>query len=365
MKRIFLSIAIITSLIFLVITFTSSNNEFKGHVLSVNNSKISSYGIARLGEQVLQVKVLNGPHKNNIIETHNFLNGSYEYDELFSKDDKILLSIKNNNGTKFIGQAISLYRFDSIIILVGIFTLLLVLYAGAIGIKAIISFILSILIIWYIFIPSLSNNINIFWTTMGILILLSAIIIFLVAGFSKKGISAFLGTLSGFFITTLLTFIFGSSLELDGMNQPFAQNIALTTSLGVDLLQIFYSTIAIGASGAAMDIAMDIAATIEELHNVSPNMTRKELITSGFTVGKLVIGTITTTLLLAYSGSYLTMLMLFMERNTSLLTILNIKLISSELTKILIGSISLVIVAPFTAIISGFIYSSSKTKFLK
>jgi len=57
----------------------------------------------------------------------------------------------------------------------------------------------------------------------------------------------------------------------------------------------------------------------------------------------------TTTLLLAYSGGFLTLLMLFISRETSLIQILNMKLVASEIARTLIGSLSLVIVAPLTA----------------
>ncbi|MGL5543256.1 MAG: YibE/F family protein, partial [Fusobacteriaceae bacterium] len=154
------------------------------------------------------------------------------------------------------------------------------------------------------------------------------------------------------------TFMFGGEFNLDGMNQPFAQGIAFTTNLNVSLLQIFYAAITLGASGAAMDIAMDMAATVEELHINASGMSRKDLVKSGFNVGKMVIGTMTTTLLLAYSGGCLTLLMLFMQRNVSILQILNMKLVTSEIVKILIGSIGLVAVAPITAYISAWIYTS-------
>lgn len=336
--------------------YIKDKNEYKGIVMSSDNSQVTIAGISKLGEQRLNVKILNGPHKNNIIETHNFLSGALEFDEFYKDGDKILIGVFKR-GDSLYGKAISLYRLDSILILIGILCSLLILYAGRVGFQSILSFMASLLIIWYILIPNLKNGINIFYLTMIVLILLSAVIIFLVAGFTKKGIAAFLGTLVGFFITTLLTFIFGDLIRLDGMNQPFAQSIVLTTNLGIDILEIFYITIAIGASGAAMDIAMDMAATVEEVYKNAPDLSRKELIKSGFNVGRVVIGTMTTTLLLAYSGGYLTLLMMFLQRDISLNTILNIKIVSSEIVKILIGSISLVVVAPLTAVISSTIFT--------
>ncbi len=176
-------------------------------------------------------------------------------------------------------------------------------------------------------------------------------------GFTKKGFTAFLGTMSGLFVTALLTFLFGGTFKIDGMNQPFAQSVLFASSMRINILDIFYSAIVIGASGAAMDIAMDMSATIEELKYHNPTLTRRQLIKSGFNVGRSVIGTMTTTLLLAYSGGFLTLMILFLERDTTLLQILNMKIVTSEIIKIIIGSIGLTVVAPMTTYIGSYIYS--------
>ncbi|WP_276717184.1 YibE/F family protein [Caloranaerobacter azorensis] len=118
----------------------------------------------------------------------------------------------------------------------------------------------------------------------------------------------------------------------------------------------------IGASGAAMDIAMDVAASMEEIKIKKPDIQRKELIQSGFNIGRAVIGTMTTTLLLAYSGGYLTLLMLFMTKNSSLIRIINLKIVSAEIMRTLVGSIGLVLVAPITAIVAGWIFTSGIKK---
>ncbi len=358
MKRILLALIIIACIFGGYRTIIYNNhtkNEFKAEVIGVNNNQVITAGVSNLGEQKLVVKIKNGPYKNQDINVDNFLSGALEYDEFYKKGDKILVGVYQKNG-ELKGKALSLYRIESILVLVSILSASLILYAGVVGLKSILSFMASLLVIWKFLIPALKGDNNIFILTIMLLIALSGIIIFLVAGFTKKGWAAFLGTLSGFSIITLLTFLFGDMMNLDGMNQPFAQSILLTTNLNVNLLEIFYITIALGASGAAMDIAMDMAATVEEVHKNAEHLSRRELIKSGFNVGQVVIGTMTTTLLLAYSGGYLTLLMMFLQRNISISAMLNIKIVSAEIIKILVGSISLVVVAPLTAVISAYIY---------
>ncbi|MGL5543762.1 MAG: YibE/F family protein [Cetobacterium sp.] len=362
MKRILLALITILCIyggFYIIEHGNYERNEFKGKVISVDNSGVITAGVSNLGEQKLIVKISNGPHMDKEIETHNFLSGALEFDEFYKVDDKILVGVFNK-GEELRAKALSLYRFDAILMLISILSGALILYAGDVGVKSIISFIASLAIIWKVLIPSLNGDTDIFLLTIFVLILLSGLIIFLVAGFTKKALAAFLGTLFGFSITTVLTFLFGDIIRLDGMNQPFAQSILLTTNLNIDLLKIFYITIALGASGAAMDIAMDMAATVEEVYKNAPHLSKLSLIKSGFNVGKVVIGTMTTTLLLAYSGGYLTLLMMFLQRNISINTILNIKIVSAEVVKILIGSISLVVVAPLTAVIAACIYTPEK-----
>jgi uncharacterized membrane protein len=338
--------------------------ESIGRVLVVDNSNAIVQGVSKVGSQALTVEVLTGKNKGKVLEINNLLNGSMEYDEFYEKDDKVLMYVIENDG-KLAGKVLSLLRIDKIIGLGLIFITLLLVYARKVGFQSLLSFVGSVVIIWEFLIPALKEGENIFLITIITLILLSALIIFLVAGFTRKGFTAFLGTMSGLFTTASLTFLFGDIFRIDGMSQPFAQSVIFASAMKIDILKIFYAAIVIGASGAAMDIAMDMSATIEELKYHNPNLSRRELVKSGFNVGRSVIGTMTTTLLLAYSGGFLTLMILFLERDMTLLQILNMKMITSEIIKIIIGSIGLVVVAPMTTYIGAFIYSLEEKKILR
>ena len=105
-----------------------------------------------------------------------------------------------------------------------------------------------------------------------------------------------------------------------------------------------------------MDLGMDVAAGMEEIVYHKPDISRKELVRSGIRIGQSVVGTMTTTLLLAYSGGYLTLMMTFAAQGTSPVDFINNPYVASEAVKTLIGSFALVLVAPFTAIAGGIIY---------
>ena len=144
------------------------------------------------------------------------------------------------------------------------------------------------------------------------------------------------------------------------MTQPLAQPLLFENALQLDMESVLYAAILVGASGAAMDVAMEMAAAMEEVKRNSPDISRTELLQSGIRVGNAVIGTMTTTLLLAYAGGFLTLLMLFSSRGNSLMQILNMKLVAAEVCRTLIGSLALIIVAPITAWIASYMFDRIK-----
>jgi len=88
-----------------------------------------------------------------------------------------------------------------------------------------------------------------------------------------------------------------------------------------------------------------------------PDIGRRELIASGMNVGRAVVGTMTTTLLLAYSGSFTALMMVFIAQGTPVINILNLTYIAAEILHTLVGSFGVVLVAPFTAIVAGWLYA--------
>ena len=115
------------------------------------------------------------------------------------------------------------------------------------------------------------------------------------------------------------------------------------------------SGIFIGASGAMMDLSVDITSAVYEVIQKKPEIGWREAARSGMNVGRAAMGTMTTTLLLAYSGGYIALLMTFMAQGTPVVNILNYKYVSAEILDTVVGSFGLVTVAPFTALTSGWL----------
>ena len=125
----------------------------------------------------------------------------------------------------------------------------------------------------------------------------------------------------------------------------------------IDPRALFIGMVFIANAGALMDLSMDVAISCEEIVYHRPDMSRVELLKSGISIGRGVLGTQTTTLMLAYSGNYLSMLMYFAGQGTPVMDILNLKYVSSQLMNTLVGSFGLVVVAPLTAIAASILFT--------
>jgi uncharacterized membrane protein len=359
-KAIILIIIITASLLFLFynLGYQNDTREIRAVVKAVDDSEVSGSGIQKFGRQLVRVEIKEGKFKGQTIDASNNLVGNLGWDYRFNEGDEILVAISETEaGEVRAAVALDIFRQGWILILLALFIVLLILYARYIGLKALFSFIGSIFIIWKILIPGLLNGLEPLIFTAFVLLILSALILFSIAGFTKKGFAAFFGTSFSLLITIALTIFFGNKLALDGMSSPYVGEMMAAGYFNLDVREIFYSAVVIGASGAAMDIAMDIATTIKELKEKRPDMKMKDLISSGFNVGSDVIGTMTTTLLLAYAGGYLTLMMAFMTRTATLRRIFNLRIIVSEILRTVVGSIGLVIVAPITTFFAAWLYS--------
>lgn len=337
---------------------TEDMHEVSGIVISVDNTEIIRSGAGSVGFQKATVVICDGHWKGERVEAANLLNGQLDMDEIYSPGDRILLAIQVRGDEITDARAINTYRQSWELILFGVFATALVLYAGFIGIKALCSFVAALAALWYFYIPNLLEGVDPMLLSLAVLVLLSMVIIFMVTGFTRHGAAAFLGTICGMGMTLVLTLYFGSKLSLGGMTAPFSTTLLVQGAYHLNFQHIFYAAVLLGASGAAMDIAVDVSASMNEIKSKRPDINTRELIGSGFTIGRQVIGTMATTLLLAYSGGYLTMLMVFVSQGTSAARIVNMKLVAAEIFRVLIGSIGLLIVAPATAIIAGMLLNA-------
>jgi uncharacterized membrane protein len=121
-----------------------------------------------------------------------------------------------------------------------------------------------------------------------------------------------------------------------------------------------FAGIIIGALGAVMDVGMSVASAMHEIQDTTPKIRTSSLIKAGMNVGRDIMGTMSNTLILAYTGGAIHLILLFMIYEIPIVEIINQDLIASEIVRALAGSIGLVFTVPFTALIAGFVYKKAK-----
>ena len=247
-------------------------------------------------------------------------------------------------------------------ILLAVFAVFLIIFAGKIGFQAILSFFITILMIWKILVPCYLKGYSPVWVGIGITAVLTAIIIFFVYGLDKRTLTAVSGALLGITTTCILGILFTGLFKIHGAVMTSSESLLYSGYQDLDLTSIFMASIFIGASGAMMDLAVDITSAVWEVIGKKPDISAPEAILSGLRVGRAAMGTMTTTLLLAYSGGYISLLMVFMAQGTPVDHILNYKYVAAEVLDTVVGSFGLVTVAPFTALMAGLLLTRRKKR---
>lgn len=288
------------------------------------------------------------------------LSGSLESDKMFSVGDAALVVVSYEKDKILSVTMSDHYRLDKEMLLAAMFVALLIVFAGRNGLRAVYSFVITILSIWKIMTPAYLRGVNPIWCGILITVFLTLLIIFLVYGFDRKTIAASSGALLGVMVTCIMGCIFTDAFKIHGAVMSYSESLLYSGYQDLNLTKIFMSGIFIGASGAMMDLSVDITSAVNEVIQKKPGIGWREAAHSGMNVGRAAMGTMTTTLLLAYSGGYIALLMTFMAQGTPVDHILNYKYVSSEILDTIVGSFGLVTVAPFTALTSSVLLTKKK-----
>ena len=329
-------------------------------VTAVDNSSIIDTGLVRSGEQRCSLTFTSVKFKGQTATGVNMLQGSLEQDKLFSAGDKALVVISCSGETITNVTMIDHYRISWELVMAVGFVLFLVLFAGRTGLRAIYSFILTVLAIWKLLVPLYLKGYNPIWVGLAVTLLLTILIIALVYGFDRRCAAAVSGSFLGILVTCVLGMLFTDLFKIHGAVMAYSESLLYAGYQDLSLTQIFMASIFLGSSGAVMDLSVDITSAVNEVVEKRPDISRWEAVTSGMNVGRAAMGTMTTTLLLAYSGGYIALLMVFMAQGTPLAHIFNYKYVAAEIIHTVIGSFGLVTVAPFTALCAGVMLAERK-----
>lgn len=329
-------------------------------VLDTDESDIVDTGLVRSGEQRCRVKILGGQFKGQEADAVNRLNGSLAQDKLFQKGDTAYVVVSHSGGAITSVTMTDHFRLDKEALLARLFLLLLLIFARGTGLRAILSFIDTILLIWKVLVPCLLKGYNSIWVAMGLVMLLTVLILSLIYGLDRRCAAAVSGAALGILVTAVLGYLFTDLFRIHGAVMESSESLLYAGYAHLDLTKIFVASIFLGSSGAVMDLSVDICSAVYEVVQKRPEISAREAIASGFAVGRAACGSTTTTLLLAYSGSYVALMMVFMAQGTPVGMMLNYKYVAAEIVHTVVGSFGLVTVAPLTAITSGLLLTRKK-----
>ena len=267
--------------------------------------------------------------------------------------DKVLVQLAEEEDGTISATVQDVVRSNYIVLMFGFFLLSVVIIGGKQGIKAVIGLLLTITLIYFILVKRVFAGGNAIVLTISTAILIIGGTFIVIGGFNKKILTAAIGTLGGIITAGLVALVFNHLAKMSGACEDAIQLSINMSSISFNFRDLLFVGIIISALGACMDVGMSIASSLDELKMKKSDITGKELFVSGMNIGRDVIGTMTNTLILAYVGSSLTLILLFMACNMGITEILNKETIAEEVIAAIAGSIGVVYTVPITS----FVYS--------
>lgn len=342
----------------------SNGKTYEAEVLKVKEDTLKDSELLGQGFedrlQVVTLKILEGPFKGQqyTIRHYNMLNSAYNL--WVEKGDKVQIYAElTEDGSKMTDLYIADFvRYPQLRNLVLLFAVLVIMIGKWQGVKSFIGLGLTTVSIVFFMLPMLLKGYSPILLASIVCAFSTVVSILLISGFSKKSFTTILGTLSGVLIAGILAYLFGNRTNLTGMSDHESQMLMfIPQGVKFNFKGLLFSGFIIGALGAIMDVAMTISSAMEELITNNPNISPKDLMKSGLVVGKDSIGTMSNTLILAYVGSSLPLLLLFSSYQSNFIDVVNMDLVATEIVRAFTGSIGLLAAVPMTVLSYGLLYS--------
>ncbi|SCZ79591.1 YibE/F family protein [Pseudobutyrivibrio xylanivorans] len=338
----------------------SSGVEYEtARVLSViedNTSIDKEIENVKKGSAELEVELLTGRYKGDVCHVTNYFSALYNVD--VAKGDKVSVRIDTTDAGKY---EVSIYNYNRIPLFIGlivVFFAVLVLLGGKQGLKAFAGLAYTVVAIIFVLLPLTLKGVSPIPLTIVIVFVTSALCFLLIGGVQKKTIAAAFGSLAGVLIAALLGELAAKAGGVTTFQMDEAEALLLVKSTNpIQLRGLFISGILIAAMGAVMDIAMSIASAISEVHEANKKLGFKELFDAGMNIGKDAMGTMANTLVLAYVGGALNMMVLIYSYGVSFRQLVNTDFVAIELIRAVAGSIGIIGTVPCVSAVAGYLYS--------
>ena len=306
----------------------------------------------RVGDQELEIRILSGDHKDEIMTVTNYMSALFNVD--VDQGDRIIVRIMTDEDGSYYA---SVFNYDRGIVLGAfllIFFALLAILGGKKGIGALAGLLLTLGCIWFILIPCLIRGVPAIPVTIGVSAVSAAAGLIFLNGYSKKTLCAVCGCVGGVLTGGIAAGAGGTLFPMNGFNMQEAENLILYgADRGLKVSGLLVCGVLISALGAVMDVALGIASSVWEMKEQNPDASAKSLFRSGMQIGKDAMGTMANTLILAFAGSSLNMLILVQTYDIPFLQLINTDSIALEVVQSVAGSVGILLTVPLVAFISA------------
>ena len=271
----------------------------------------------------------------------------------YQAGDEVIVALDTDPDGNQTTSVIDRWRLPVLEYLVGAFAIVTIIVAGWRGIRALVSLALTLVLAVKLLIPLLLAG----WNPVGLAISLGTLItiasLLLTQGFTRATLAAVLGTAIALAATGVLAVITTQAARFTTA-QGSEQIVYLQQLAGdrLDLSGLLLAAVIFGGLGVLNDVAISQAATVEELHVVSPSMSRRELFTRTMNVGIAHLAATVNTLVFAYLGAALPLLVLLALQIESVGLSVNEEIVAVEVVRTIVGSIGILLAVPITTAIA-------------
>ncbi len=304
-----------------------------------------------LGKQVVKVKILEGKSKGKIVSMDNYLTAVHNIE--VKVGTKVIISADEPDG---IDAYYTIYNFDRSL---GMIVFILILFMAVItigkgkGIKSIIGLAYTLYLVIFFLLPTVFSGYAPVIMSVICVILSTIVTLMLLNGKSKKTYGAIISTILGVILSAGCFYLMSIILNVNGFSSDEAESLVLITrATNLQIKEILFAGILISSLGAIMDVGMSIVSALYEVYYHQPNLTRKELFDSGIEIGKDMIGTMTNTLILAFTGSAFISLLVLFSYNVDTLQLLNSNYIAIEFAQGIAGTLGIVLTVPIASFVA-------------
>ena len=315
----------------------------------VQNNETESGGVA--GKQAVTLKLLSGQWKGKTVPANS--SSGYLFGAHCKKGMRVIAIVSESAGE----LAVSVYSADRgpmVWLMIAAFVAVVVLVGGKKGLSSILGLIFTMLCIFFLFLPMIYRGVSPVLAAVLIVALTTTVTMCLIDGVSRKSLTAMAGTVGGVVISGLFAWLFGQATGIGGYNVSDIENLVYVGEMTeIRIGELLFAGILIAALGAVLDVGMSIASTLNELKEINPHMTAGQLFRSGMNVGRDMMGTMTNTLILAFTGGSINTLVFIYAYHYQYQQIINMYSVGIELMQGLSASMGVILAAPLTALIGG------------